>query len=339
MVRRRIVFTAPGKAELLEDTVPPVGPHDVLVELAVSTVSSGTERANVSGEPNVRCDRVLREAVFPRYSGYSSAGTVLETGDQVQGINAGDRVALAWSTHSQYVCIHEKNVIVIPDNDISFEEAALCHIGTFPLAAIRKCHLEIGESALVMGLGILGQMAVLQLRAAGAVPVIAADPVKEKRELALQLGADYALDPFAEDFAKQVKEITDGGVHVAIEVTGVGQGLDLALDCMRGFGRVALLGCTRHSDFTIDFYHKVHGPGITLVGAHTLARPETESHNGWWTVRDDMNAQLQLLMRKRLNYRKLITETHSPEDAPEVYTRLCTERNFPVVQFDWRLIK
>ena len=338
MVRKRIVFTAPGKAELLEDTVSLVDPHDVLVELAVSTVSSGTERANVSGEVNVSITKSSDKAVFPRYSGYSSSGTVIAAGSEVRNIRPGDRVALAWSTHSQYVCIHEKNVIVLPD-DISFEEAALCHIGTFPLAAIRKCHLEIGESALVMGLGILGQMAVLQLRAAGAVPVIAADPIKEKRELALQLGADYALDPFAKNFAEQVKEITNGGVSIAIEVTGVGQGLDLALDCMKRFGRVALLGCTRHSDFTIDFYHKVHGPGITLVGAHTLARPETESHNGWWTVRDDMNAQLQLLMRKRLNYRQLVVETHSPEAAPEVYARLCTERNFPVVQFDWRQLK
>lgn len=339
MNQRRIVFTAPGKAELLEDKIPSVGLHDVLVELAVSTISSGTERANVSGDTNISPDRPLDKAVFPRYGGYSSAGTVIQVGAEVQNIHVGDRVALMWSTHNQYVCLHEKNVTVIQNENISFEEAALCHIGTFPLAAIRKCHTEIGEASIVMGLGILGQMAVLQLRAAGAAPIIAADPVKEKRELAIRLGADYAFDPFDANFIKQVKAVSNGGVSVAIEVTGVGKGLETVLDCMKRFGRVALLGCTRHSDFTIDYYRKVHAPGITLVGAHTRARPEEESHNGWWTAQDDMKAQLTLLSLKRLNYRQLIEETHSPEDAPEVYHRLCTEKNFPVVQFDWRMLK
>ena len=338
MKQKRIVFTAPCKAELLEDSMPSVGPGDVLVKLAVSTVSSGTERANVSGDTNISPDKRLDEAVFPRYGGYSSAGTVIEVGDEVKDIRVGDRVAMAWSTHNQYVSLNRRNVTVIRDESISFEEAALCHIGTFPLAAIRKCRTEIGESCIVMGQGILGQMAVLQLRAAGAVPIIAADPVKEKRELALRLGADYAFDPFAEGFVEQVKAVTNGGASVAIEVTGVGKGLEMALDCMRRFGRVALLGCTRHSDFTIDYYRKVHAPGITLVGAHTRARPKEESHGGWWTARDDMDAQLKLLSMKRLNYRQLIVETHSPKDAPEVYSRLCFEKNFPVVQFDWRML-
>ena len=69
------------------------------------------------------------------------------------------------------------------------------------------------------------------------------------------------------------KEISNGGVKVGIEVTGVGAALDGILDCMARFGRVALLECTRSSDFTIDYYRKVHGLGITLVGAHTNARP------------------------------------------------------------------
>ena len=72
VIRKRIVFTAPGKPEILENTISPVGPHDVLVELSVSAVNSDTERANVSGEPNVRSDRLLDKAVFPRYCGYSS---------------------------------------------------------------------------------------------------------------------------------------------------------------------------------------------------------------------------------------------------------------------------
>ena len=63
-------------------------------------------------------------------------------------------------------------------------------ISTFPLAAIRKAKLEIGASAMVMGLGILGIFAVQEFKAAGAYPIIAVDPVKERREFALKFGAD-----------------------------------------------------------------------------------------------------------------------------------------------------
>lgn len=331
----QIVFTAPGVAELIERPVPSPGPGEVLVRLHASTISSGTERANVSGDPNTSITSHDSVARFPRYSGYSSAGVVVEIGEGVKSVSPGDRVALFWGTHSAWNCLSEKRVVRIEDDNISFSEAALLHIGCFPLAAIRKCRIEIGESALVMGQGILGQLAVLLLRAAGAAPLIAADPDPVKRERALQLGADFALDPLAPGFAERVKEITRGGANVAIEVTGAGAGLDGALDCMKKFGRVALLGCTRHSDFSIDYYRKVHGPGISLIGAHTLARPDSESSPGMWTTRDDIQAQLNLISCGRLNVIDLIQEVHSPAECPEIYRRLCEEKSFPVVQFDW----
>ena len=127
-----------------------------------------------------------------------------------------------------------------------------------------------------------------------------------------------------------------GGAKVGIEVTGIGAGLDGILDCMARFGRVALLGCTRNKDFTIDYYRKVHGPGITLVGAHTQARPQYESSNGWWTQRDDIATTLKLTEMGRIKLSDMIDEIHSPVEAPEVYTRLANEKSFPMVQFDWR---
>ena len=332
---KSIVFTAPCCAQLLDEPIPTPGAGEVRVKLAVSTISSGTERANLTGEVNVSIARNAPEtAQFPRRSGYSSAGIIDAVGAGVTGLSVGDRVAMSWTTHSRYVCKSVNEVYRLHD-DTSFSEGALWHIATFPMAAIRKCRLEIGESAIVMGMGVLGMMAVMLLRAAGAAPVIAADPVPEKRELALRLGADYAFDPFAPDFEAQVRRVTGGGANVAIEVTGNGGALDGVLDVMARFGRVALLGCTRHSDFQIDYYKKVHGPGITLIGAHTLARPVTESSPGMWTTRDDVLAIQRLVRLGRLNFASLVEEIHSPEEAPEVYTRLANEKAFPVVQFDW----
>lgn len=219
---------------------------------------------------------------------------------------------------------------------VSAKEASMALISIFPLAAIRKTRLEIGESAMVMGLGILGIFAVQELKAAGAYPVIAADPVKERREFALKMGADYALDPTNDNFVKDVIAMSDGGVNVCIEVTGLGIGLIQALDCMKQIGRVALLGCTRSSHFEIDYYSKVHGRGISLIGAHTMARPKTESSAGLWTDADDLKAVLNLIKGKRLNFKDMICEIHSPKDANEIYNRLASEKNFPIgVLFDW----
>lgn len=338
-VIKQIVFTKPNVAEYLtvkEADFSEIRPDQVVVKTFFSTVSAGTERANYTGEQAVSMDKNAK-VVFPRALGYSSAGEVVKVGANVTKVKPGDRVAVYWGKHVNYNEVSEDNVVKIESENVSYEAAAISFIATFPLAAIRKVNLEIGESLMVMGLGILGQLAVMLARAAGAYPVIACDPVAERREEALKNGADYTFDPFDEDFAKQVKNVTGGGVKTAIEVTGVGAGLDETLDCMAKFGRVALLGCTRSSDFSIDYYHKVHAPGITLVGAHTNARPQKESYPFYFTHEDDIKTVLRLCGCGRLPIQNLVKETDFPADCQSVYSRLATDKNFPIgVQFDWR---
>ena len=335
MKTRSIVFTEPNRAELIEEEVRPIRAHQALVRLNRSSISSGTERANLTGEINISIYAYDTEARFPRRGGYSASGEVLEVGEGVESLRPGDRVVVSSGCHTEYEVMDEKNLVKIGET-VTDQAAALLRIATFPMGALRKCRVEIGESAMVMGMGILGLLSLPLLRAAGAVPLIAVDPMEEKREAARRAGADQALDPFAPDFAQQVRALTEGGVNAAIEVTGNGKALDQALDCMAKMGRVALLGCTRHSDFTIDYYHKVHGPGISLIGAHTQARPAVESAAGLWTERDDILALLRLIEGGRIDYDALVQEVHAPEEAPAVYDRLAREKSFPIVQFDWR---
>ncbi|MBO4262533.1 MAG: zinc-binding alcohol dehydrogenase [Clostridia bacterium] len=334
---RGIDFVCENKASLVssEDVDPEALPDGtVLVKTAYSTISCGTERANITGEKNVAGNSDCVPP-FPRRSGYSSAGTVVALGKGVTSVKAGDRVVVYWGLHRNYNLVPEKQVVKIPDS-VSFADAAISFISAFSLAAIRKTALEIGEACLVMGLGILGQCAVKYARIAGAYPVIAADPKADRRELALKCGADFAFDPIEKDFSEKVKKATGGGANVCIEVTGVGAGLDGALDCMAKFGRIALLGCTRNSDFSIDYYKKVHCQGVTLIGAHTNARPQNESYPHHFTHNDDIKVALNLIKGGRLTFSAMIGETHSPEECKEVYERLVNDKNFPVcVQFDW----
>ena len=347
---KSILFTAKNKAELVEEPKPVAASGEVVVKLVRSCISSGTERANITGVPDgatgiFGAENDMR-VTWPRRGGYSSSGIVESIGDGVSSVKPGDRVAMSWSWHKEYMNLPESQVYRIPD-DVSFQDAAFAHISTFPAAAIRKCRLEFGESAIVMGQGVLGQLAVKLLRVAGAAPIIAADPIPEKRKAALALGADFAFDPLATDFAAQVKAVTesdrkthmgrksDAGAKVAIEVTGNGAALNTVLDAVAPFARVALLGCTRDSNFTINYYRKVHAQGVSLIGAHTMARPDAESSNGWWTTRDDAKAFLKMLALGRISLDGFVAEVHSPAECGEVYSRLCAGGAFPVVQFDW----
>lgn len=343
-----ILFTRKDTAELVDRPVPEPSEGEVRVRLARSCISSGTERANLIGVPDRGVGIFAADdgVTWPRQSGYSSSGVVDKVGAGVTSLNVGDRVALSWSSHARLVCVSAERAYKIPDG-VSFEHAALAHISTFPMAALRKCRLEIGEGAIVMGQGVLGQLAVLLLKSAGATPVIAADPLPGKRARALELGADAALDPLDPGFAAAAKALCPGegsimfgkvkvdGPKVGIEVTGVGQALDNVLDAIAPYGRIALLGCTRQSNFTIDYYHKVHGRGVMLIGAHALARPEGESSPGWWTTRDDAKTFLQLLRFKRVSLDGLVEEVYSPAECGEVYARLAKGGPFPTTQFDW----
>ena len=348
MMNPNIVFTSAGVAELIDRPMSDPKSGEVLVRVVRSCISSGTERANLIGVPDggVGIFGTATTTTWPRQCGYSTSGVVEKLGEGVTGLKVGDRVAMSWTLHSAHVCVPAGNAYRIPDG-VSFEQAALTHISTFPMAAVRKCRLEIGEGAIVMGQGILGQLAVLILKAAGATPVIAADPVAEKRTRALALGADFALDPTAVDFAAQAKSLCPSeyrkifgrvemsGPKVGIEVTGVGAALNGVLDVIAPFGRIALLGCTRDSDFTVDYYHKVHGRGVTLVGAHTACRNSDESAPGWWTQRDDALAFLRLLALGRISLAGFVDEVHKISACGDVYARLARGGAFPVVQFDW----
>lgn len=330
---KKIVFTKKNTAELLEveDRLPKSG--EVRIKLAYSTVSAGTERALLTG--NEEGGEQFRFG-FPSSSGYSGSGVITDVGEDVTEFKVGDRVMVHGGGHQQYCTVPLKEIVAVPDN-VPLDEAALAVIAGFSLAAVRKAKINIGESCLVTGLGILGLFAVQFASLSGAYPVIGADFLSGRRELAKSLGADIVLNPADADYTERCKAF-GGGVNSAIEVTGNPKALKQVLSCTAKFGKVILLGCTRTMT-EVDFYNDVHRPDIELIGAHSGARPSAESHSGAYTEMDDCRVILSYLSAGKLNFKPIISEKHSPLDAGEVYSRLA-EGNFPIgVQFDWSMLK
>ena len=331
MQSKTIVFTKPETAELQAKELPDVAANKVMVKMEYTVVSGGTERALIMGMPNT-------PQQFPISSGYCGVGFVTKTGEAVKKVAAGDRVLVYHGIHTEYNIVPESDVTKVENNDIDSLDAAFVIIASMGLGGVRKLEIELGESAMIMGLGLLGMFSVQFCRLSGANPVIAVDLNEDRRKLALKLGADYALDPLDKDFTEKVKVITKGkGVNACVEVTGASAAMKQALECASWLGRISLLGCTRVSDCAIDYYTQVHRPGVKLIGAHNLVRPKVESYPHHWTHHDDCRAILDMIERGRIDVRPIVSRVVRPEEAPEIYSELCNDKNFPMgTVFDWR---
>ena len=334
MTNKKISFTAVHRAELVEDALGELRENEVLTEMEYTVVSGGTERACLMGMNNT-------SKKFPMSLGYCGVGRVLAIGAAVTSVAVGDRVLVYHGIHAKYNIRPEADITKVTNEEVSSLDAAFVIIASMGLGGVRKLEIELGESAMVMGLGLLGIFAVQFCRLSGAYPVIAADLNPARRELALRLGADYAFDPSAPDFVEQVKRVTDGkGVRATVEVTGVSVAMKQALECASRMGRISLLGCTRVSDCAVDYYQQVHCPGVKLIGAHNFVRPRVESYPHHWTHQDDCKAILDMIAAGRVQVAPIVSRIELPENAPAIYDQLCDDPHFPMgTVFDWRNVQ
>ncbi len=337
MTGHYIVFESVGKAVLKPFQVPEPKAGEVLLENEYTVVSAGTERANLVQLPNTGTS----ESGFPLTPGYSGAGRVIAVGEGVTSLKVGDRAIINWGGHRSHTIKKAAATLRIDDDTIDLFDAAFAPIVSFPLLGVRKLRLEIGESVMIAGQGILGVFALQFALLSGAIPVLVADLDPARRALAMKLGATAALSPDEDGFVEHVKTLTGGqGPNAVVEVTGSSLALQQALEYIAWEGRVSLLGCTRISDVPIDFYKYVHRRGISLIGAHTNTRAKTESSPGHWTELDDYRTFLKLLAVGKIQTRPIVSSVCSPEKASEVYGELAECPKPPLgIVFDWKLIR
>ena len=306
MKRYSIAFTAPGRVELesCELTEPELKRDEVFLETECTLVSPGTERACLLG---------LTDGEFPKYLGYSA-------------------VARA------HLVKQARDLVRIEDDALPAHVAVFAVIASMGLQGVRKARPEFGESLAVMGLGLLGLFAVRCAYLDGLFPVIALDFNERRRKLALEFGADAVFSPDEPELLERIRHLTRGnGVDVVVEVTGNPEALNEALDFTAPYGRITLTGCSRTPTHEIDFYHKVHRPGISIIGAHNMARPLHDNRPGYWTMREDMALLLRLFSAGRIRTESLVDKVASPADAPLIFERIARgDPELLGVIFDWK---
>lgn len=330
-----VYFPAKEKASFeIIDTPFDLSADQVLVKIDYDLISAGTELANYHSLPNTE----VESCGFPHYPGYSTSAHVVKVGSAVTAYKPGDRVVCAWGGHRSWVVKNEDcNLYPVPEG-IDQRYAAFAHLCSFPILAIRKLQIQLGEACLVAGQGLLGLLAGQLARIAGAYPVIVSDCSPERRELALKLGADYALDPMAPDYIEKISELThDKGPETVVEVTGNINALLQVLKCVAMNGRVALLGCTRVSDQPINVYKYIHRKGVYLIGAHTLARPANDVAQWGAPEKEDYKTFFKYIESGRLQIEPIISETASPCDAEAIYKKIGMQTDPPLgILLDWR---
>ena len=329
MKGHRVVWPSRATVEIEEFEFPALGDNEILVATEYSLISPGTERAFLLGLPNA-------QGRYPSYPGYSNIGVVIDSGKDVGGFRIGDRVVSSKGHTSHFVATPD-NLLKVTESTLSSEEGVFFNLCTIAMQGVRKAKIELGEPVLVLGGGLIGLFAMQLAKLSGGLPVITADLSDNRLQLAKQVGADYTLNPEAEDLNDQLDSITDGkGLAVVIEATGHPPVVNTALQLADWHGRVVLLASTRGETERVNFYRDVHGKGLTVLGAHNSVRPRHESSPNFWTLRDDWELSLQLIAHHRVVVAPMITHRLPGIQAAEAYQLLMEwDQNLLGVVLNW----
>lgn len=362
-MKQVIQYYKNGRVSLEEVPEPFCKAGGVKVRLAASLISAGTEklmiemgRKSLLGKARARPDllrqawlkarkegfwSVLQEARRrldePIPLGYSAAGTVVEVGAGVSRFKPGDRVAAAgagFASHAEVVWVPEPLCLPIPP-EVDFEAAAFVMLGGIALHGVREAGLSLGETGVVIGLGLLGLLSV-QLLAAMGCRVIGVDLDGAKAALARELQADLALVSGVDEVAEAVANFTGGqGADGVVITTGSrDEGpVRLAETLARERARLVLVGTaalhlTRRAfwekelSFTVS---KAAGPG-SLDPAYEVQGWDYPGSLVRWTEGRNLAAFVELVRKGRVRVEPLITHRFSLEDAPRAYDLILENR-------------
>ncbi|HPG00935.1 MAG TPA: bi-domain-containing oxidoreductase [Kiritimatiellia bacterium] len=338
-----------GELSVLNVPDPIARPGYVLIANEASVISAGTEkmaidlaRKSLLGKARERPDHVRRvrqkmrqEGFFatlaqvsekldePMSLGYASAGTVLACGAGVQAFKPGDRVA-SNGPHAGVVCVPEHLCAHVPPA-VPADHAAFAVLGAIALNGVRLAHLELGDTAFVIGLGLIGQITVALLKAQGC-RVIATDPDAGRCSIAVKMGAERATPNLSsQDIANLTAGLGADAVLIAA-ATKSDSPVDLAGQAVRKKGRVVVVGAVGMNLPRRPYYFKEAEFMVACSYGPGRYDPEYEDRGHdypaayvRWTEQRNMQAVLDLMAAGRLDVSPLISQRFPIDQALEAY--------------------
>jgi len=333
----------------------------VLVRVHASLISAGTEkmkvdlaRASLLEKARKRPDdvkkvlaevkqqgfwstyeRVMRKLDTPGPLGYSCAGEVIAVSDDVDDLKPGDRVACGGqgAYHSEVVSVLKNLCVKLPDN-VPYEDACYTTLGAIAMQGLRQANVTFGESVVVIGLGLVGQLACAIAHAAGNV-VIGIDLDDEHVKVA-QAHTHYAFNRNAPGIVETIKSITNGHGADAIIIaaaTSSNDPIDFSTQIARDRARIIMVGVTKMDLPRDPFFVKElefrlsrsYGPGRYDQSYEELGIDYPIGYVRW-TERRNMQEFVRLLAEKKVEPKRITTHTFPITEADTAYSIIAGER-------------
>jgi L-iditol 2-dehydrogenase len=316
--------------EIADLPAPTPDPDEVLIRVAACGIC-GSDVHGYDGSSGRR--------IPPIVMGHEAAGCIAAVGTKVTGLHEGDRVTFDSTVYcgtcphclrgdvnlcdnrqvlgvscgdyrragafAEYVAVPARIVHGLPDQ-LPFEEAAMLEATAVALHAVNLSHLQPGDTALVIGAGMIGLLILQALRATGCARVYVADVDESRLKLASELGATKVLSA-KDNLVGQIMQLTGGtGVDVVLEAVGATEPINAAIDCVRKGGTVTLVG-NISPQITLPL-QKVVTRQIRLQGSCASAGEYPQA--------------IQLLASGAIRVKPLITAVAPLDDGPAWFERL-----------------
>lgn len=357
-----------GEISLLDVPVPATISGGVLVRTEYSLISMGTESMKVReskmslvGKGRARPEHVekvlqsvAQQGALATYKkvmnrldsftplGYSLCGVVTEVGPGVDDFVVGQRVACGgdqFAHHAQYNWVPKNLCVPVPDG-VRGEHASFTTVGAIAMQAFRQAQAGLGETACVIGLGLLGQLLVQIARSAG-LSVFGIDPSDERCELAMQMGAISCSSTDTESFEAMMAKLMDvtgghGADYVFLAVGGnTNQPVEQAVKVARDRARVVDVGKCRldlpwapYFEKELDLrFSRSYGPG-RYDPTYEVQGIDYPIGYVRWTERRNMQCFLELLEKKLIDLDPLVSHVLPFDDAISVYEKI-GKGNYP----------
>ena len=365
-MKQVLQYRRSGKTQVVDVPAPRADAGSVLVHNRFSLISPGTERmlveaggANLLNTARQRPDLVKQvvdkarrdgiqatvEAVRSRLDvaiplGYSCAGVVEDVGERVPGLRRGDRVACAGAglaNHAEFVSVPKNLLVPVPDA-VGLEDAAFVTVGAVALQGVRVADVRVGETCLVIGLGLVGQLTVQLLVAAGC-RVFGVDVAPGKVDLARTLGADDACARSDPALLERVRAFSRGRGADSILITAATASSDpvqLAAQVARDRAVVTAVGLVGMDGPRNAYYEteldlrlsRSYGPGRYDP---SYERDGVDYPAGYvrWTEQRNMEGFLDLVARGAVKPARLVTHHVPVEQAERAYAIVTGEAAEP----------
>jgi predicted dehydrogenase len=356
-----------GRISIEDVPAPLLEPGTVLVEVAFSLISPGTETANVKTSGKSVAQRAIERPDLVRQvvdhlrrqglsktvarvrgqldagtpMGYSCSGIAVQVAAGVEGVRPGDTVACGgggYAVHAEVVVV-PRNLIVRVPPVVELRDASSVTLGAIALQGVRRTEPRLGEIVAVIGLGLLGQLSAQLLKAAGC-RVIGIDIDPQRVALAKSMGIDHAIVADSVVVAADVAAWTSGhGVDATI-ITAASDSdkiVQQAMELTRKKGRVVVVGAVGMNLERSPFYEKEidfliscsYGPG-RYDERYEEAGLDYPYAFVRWTENRNMAEYLRLVAEKRVRLGELITREVGFEQADEAYASLSAQGSRPL---------